>query len=122
MASPSPVPPYFRVVETSACWNAWKRFWSWAGVMPTPVSDTRNDTQSLPSSVVVGHVEHEAVALLEHERLDRRRRVAQRRAEVEGLEVELHLARFDLREVEDAVDEAEQVVPGLLDLLEIGDE
>ena len=23
--SPSPVPPYFRVVEASACWKAWNR-------------------------------------------------------------------------------------------------
>ena len=71
---------------------------------------------------VVGRFEDEVVALLEHERLDRRHRVAQHRGEVKALQVQLHLARFDLREVEHAVDEAEQVVAGLLDLLEIGHE
>ena len=60
---------------------------------------------------VLGRFEDEVVALLEHERLDRRHRVAQHRGEVEALQVQLHLARFDLREVEHAVDEAEQGLP-----------
>ena len=43
MARPRPVPPYFLVVETSACSKAWKSLASCAGVMPMPVSRTRNE-------------------------------------------------------------------------------
>ena len=40
MARPKPVPPYFRVVESSAWENAWNRR-PWAsGAMPMPVSVT----------------------------------------------------------------------------------
>ena len=42
--------------------------------------------------------------------------------DVEGLEVELHLAGLDLREVEDVVDQPEQVLAGGVDLLQVGDE
>ena len=43
-------------------------------------------------------------------------------SDVEGLEVELHLPRLDLREVEHGVDELEEVLAGRVDPLEVGDE
>src|SRR6266568_797829 len=40
MVRPRPVPPFFRVLELSACWNSSKTFcWSTAAI-PGPVSDT----------------------------------------------------------------------------------
>ena len=45
--SPSPLPPFVRVLELSACWNSSKIFcWS-ASEIPGPVSDT--DTTKAPS-------------------------------------------------------------------------
>ena len=38
IASPSPVPPYLRVVEASACVKAWNSLAICSGVMPMPVS------------------------------------------------------------------------------------
>ena len=38
MARPSPVPPYRRVVELSACVKAWKMCCCFSGGMPIPVS------------------------------------------------------------------------------------
>src|SRR3990172_3677641 len=50
MESPRPVPPFFRVVELSACWNSSKIFcWS-AGAIPGPVSDT--ETTNSPSRAI----------------------------------------------------------------------
>ena len=43
-------------------------------------------------------------------------------AHVEGLEVQLHLAGLDLRQVEDVVDEGEEVLARGVDLLQVGDE
>ncbi len=40
IASPSPVPPYFRLVLPSACWNASKMICCLSGGMPMPVSET----------------------------------------------------------------------------------
>ncbi len=40
MARPSPVPPYLRVVDASACENAWNNFDTCSGVIPIPVSAT----------------------------------------------------------------------------------
>ncbi|MNP12821.1 hypothetical protein D3C76_1050730 [compost metagenome] len=40
IASPRPVPPYLRVVETSACSKAWNSFSHCSGLMPMPVSST----------------------------------------------------------------------------------
>ena len=40
IASPSPVPPYFRLVLPSACWNASKMICCLSGGMPMPVSLT----------------------------------------------------------------------------------
>ncbi len=42
--------------------------------------------------------------------------------DVEGLEVELHLAGLDLGQVQDAVDQAEQVLAGRADLVQVGHE
>ena len=40
IARPSPVPPYLRVVEASACWKAWNSRPICSGVRPMPVSLT----------------------------------------------------------------------------------
>ena len=40
--SPSPVPPYFRVVELSAWLNGWNKRAVCSGVMPIPLSRTEN--------------------------------------------------------------------------------
>ena len=42
MARPRPVPPYFLLVEDSACSKAWKSLPNCSGVIPMPVSVTRN--------------------------------------------------------------------------------
>ena len=67
-------------------------------------------------------VHRERVVVLLHQRLDRVEQLVDHRADLEGLERDRHLARFDLREIEDAVDQLEQVLAGRLDALEIGDE
>ena len=36
------MPPNLRVVEASACVNAWNSSAIWAGLMPMPVSETRS--------------------------------------------------------------------------------
>ena len=41
-ASPSPVPPYLRVVLASAWVNGWNSRATWSGVIPIPVSVTSN--------------------------------------------------------------------------------
>jgi hypothetical protein len=46
--SPSPVPPYLRLVVPSACWNASKITGSFSGAMPMPVSET---AKAITSSV-----------------------------------------------------------------------
>ncbi len=46
IASPSPVPPYLRVVDASACENGWKSRPSCSEVMPMPVSLTRKTIRS----------------------------------------------------------------------------
>src|SRR5207248_8786848 len=38
LASPSPVPPYLRVVEGSACTNSWNKRPTCSGDIPMPVS------------------------------------------------------------------------------------
>ena len=42
MERPSPVPPYFRVVEVSAWLNAWNKRAVCSGVIPIPLSRTEN--------------------------------------------------------------------------------
>src|SRR5688572_2971156 len=49
-ARPSPVPPYLRVVVTSACVKASKIFSVCATVIPMPVSVTVNSTKTRPAS------------------------------------------------------------------------
>src|SRR5215207_3427389 len=50
MLNPSPVPPFSRVLDVSACWNSSKMRACWSGVMPGPVSRTRTQNRSAPSS------------------------------------------------------------------------
>ena len=50
MASPSPVPPYYRVVVTSAWVNGSKTLETCSTVMPTPVSVTTNSMWRAPST------------------------------------------------------------------------
>ena len=40
MESPSPVPPYLRCVDPSACWKASKTIWIFSLAIPMPVSVT----------------------------------------------------------------------------------
>ena len=47
MASPRPVPPYFREVDVSAWTKGWKIVSSLSGAMPSPVSDTSKRTHGL---------------------------------------------------------------------------
>ena len=56
------------------------------------------------------------------QRADGRRDVADQAGHVERLQEQLHLAGLDLGEVEDVVDQAQQVPPGRVDLLEVGHE
>ena len=46
MGSPSPVPPYWRVVEAPACWNSSKTRASCSSFMPMPVSRMLNSSIS----------------------------------------------------------------------------
>ena len=50
MASPSPVPPYRRLMDASACPNDSKRRSTASGEMPIPVSDTSKRSRSAPAS------------------------------------------------------------------------
>src|SRR5260221_9522704 len=50
---------------------------------------------------------------------DQRAAVLHRRRHVEVVDVERHLARFDLRQVEDVVDEGEQVLPRAVDVAHV---
>jgi len=50
IANPSPVPPYFLVVEASAWLNAWNSRPSCCSVMPMPVSETAKLTIGLSVS------------------------------------------------------------------------
>ena len=51
IASPSPVPPYLRVVEGSACTNSWNKRPTCSGDIPMPVSATVIVTSARPRSV-----------------------------------------------------------------------
>src|SRR5260221_14701426 len=50
MARPSPVPPYLRVVEESACVNGGNSFDTWSGVMRMREPRTENTIQLPPST------------------------------------------------------------------------
>ena len=62
-----------------------------------------------------GQIDLEAVAVLGHERLDGGDDFLDHLADVEVFEVKGHLAGLDLREIEDAVDEAEEMGGGVVD-------
>ena len=57
-----------------------------------------------------GHSTHDAVPVPRSERPDRRHHVLDEGRDRERLEVQLHLARLDLRQVQDVVDQGEQVL------------
>ncbi len=52
---PSPVPPYVRSTDPSACWNASKMTRCLSGSIPTPVSRTENATTRRPAQASVRH-------------------------------------------------------------------
>ncbi len=54
MTSPSPVPPYLRVVEVSAWWKDWNRLPIWLSVMPMPSSCTSKRTSVVLSRSSTG--------------------------------------------------------------------
>ena len=62
----------------------------------------------------------ERIAVLHNLHFDCRGNVGDQRRDVESLEVQLHLAGLDLREIEDVVDEDQQVLASSGDFLEIG--
>ena len=64
------------------------------------------------------HSTFTVVAVLRRERADRLHHVLDQRRDRERLDVELHLARLDLGEVEDVVDEREQMPAGAQHALE----
>ena len=71
----------------------------------------------------VGRAAHvQPVAVLLRQGLDHGRDISHRAGHGEGLEVELHLPRLDLREIEDGVDQLEQVLARRVDLGQVGDE
>ena len=53
MARPRPVPPNFRAVPASACWNASKMIFCFSGAMPMPVSETSKAT-TVPAWLRIG--------------------------------------------------------------------
>ena len=55
---PSPVPPYFRVVELSACVNDWKSLACCSGEIPMPVSVTLTRRNTSPGVVRLAGVSH----------------------------------------------------------------
>jgi len=68
---------------------------------------------------VVAAAHGEGIVVFLHQRADGGGDVTDHRLDVEGLELERHLAGFDLREVENAVDEIQQVFSGGLNALQI---
>ena len=67
-------------------------------------------------------VDHQRVRVLSHQRLDHRLDLADHRRDVEVLDQHVHLAGLDLGQIEDVVDQAQEVLAGAIDLLEIGQE
>ena len=67
-----------------------------------------------------GTLDLQHVAVLRDERLHRRCHFLHQLRHVELLQKERHLASFDLREIEDVVDQAEQVFARTVDLLQVG--
>jgi len=58
MTRPSPVPPYCRVIDASACWKLWNSRASCASSMPMPVSRTekRSTTSLSPFSTTATRI------------------------------------------------------------------
>ena len=159
MASPSPVPPYFRVVEPSACENAWKRRPWTSGGMPMPVSVTANAEQhgvsvlfdqrgahhtspcsvnlmALPTRLVriwrrrpgspatqVGtsawSMHASSSPLLAARSASKFEHVLDGCTQVEVNHLQVQLARFDLGEIQDVVNDGQERLPGLADGLGI---
>ena len=53
MASPRPVPPRWRVDESSAWENAWNNLGNWSAAMPMPLSRTSKRNAAIPASCPV---------------------------------------------------------------------
>ena len=70
---------------------------------------------------VWGAFDNERVAVLLHQRFDDRANLIDQPGEIDLLEIDVHAAGFDLRKIEDAVDQPQQVLAGSLDLLQIAD-
>ena len=71
---------------------------------------------------VVRALDLERVVLLLDQCVDRGGHVVDHGIEVEGLEEEVHLARLDLRQVENVVDQGEQMPAGAVNPLQVGNE
>ena len=71
-----------------------------------------------PSAAAVGD---ERDAVLRRQRLHQRQRLAHERAEVDRLQRQPDLARFQARQIEHVVDQREQVIAGGADVLELGE-
>ena len=53
IASPSPVPPFFFVIDELACWNSSKIFACSASAMPGPVSRTATVNEPLAAKALI---------------------------------------------------------------------
>src|SRR5690606_5529916 len=62
----------------------------------------------------------ELVVVLGDQRADDRLYFAHQSRQVEGLDINIHPTRLDLRQIEDVVDNSEQVPAGGLDALDVG--
>ncbi len=66
-------------------------------------------------------VDRQVIAVLLDQRLDHDTHLVDELREIDRLEIDVHPAGFDLRQVEHAVDQAEQMLAGRLDLLQVLD-
>ena len=71
---------------------------------------------------VFGRPNFERIAVLLGQRDDERAHLFEQRHDFDVFEKDVHLAGFDLRQIENVVDQAEQVPAGAFDLLEVGNE
>ena len=153
IASPRPVPPYLRVVDVSACSNAWNSRSLCSSVMPMPVSLTAK-SRACSRPCLPGRELDDDLALFGEldgivaevdQDLPKPQRIAAAMGGDRGLDVEdqfqplgrgllgdqvadvvehlfeieidlldRQLAGFDLREVENVVDDAEEMLAGAL--------
>ena len=77
---------------------------------------------SADAAEVFSQTELKRIAVLLGERNDERANLFEQRDELDILEKDIHPAGFDLRQIENVVDQAEQVPAGTLDLLQVGNE